>query len=72
MLKNTILIKSSTRRKKQKMREDIIIKNKINFICGIICLMCFITNIIVHRDIHIIIITGLFTFINILAGVIGW
>ena len=54
------------------MREDIIIKNKINFICGIICLMCFITNIIVHRDIHIIIITGLFTFINILAGVIGW
>ena len=46
------------------------IKNKLNFFIGIFCLVCFIINIVNHRDLFIICLTGIMAFGNIVIGVI--
>lgn len=45
------------------------IKNKLNFFIGISCLACFIINIVNHRDLFIICLTGIMAFGNIVIGV---
>ena len=50
----------------------IMIKNKLNFFMGIFCLACFIINIVNHRDLFVICLTGIFAFVNIVIGVTGW
>ena len=46
------------------------IKDKLSFFIGIFCLVCFIINIVNHRDLFIICLTGIFAFGNIVIGVI--
>jgi len=45
------------------------INNKLNFFIGIFCLACFIINIVNHRDLFVICLTGISAFINIAIGV---
>lgn len=46
------------------------IKNKLNFFSGIFCLVCFIINIVNHRDLFVVCLTGIFALGNIVIGVI--
>ena len=46
------------------------IKNKLNFFIGIFCLVCFIINIVNHKDLFITCSTGILALGNIVIGVI--
>ena len=45
------------------------IKNKLNFFIGIFCLVCFIIDIVNHRDLLSICLTGILALVNIVVGV---
>lgn len=47
------------------------IKKPLNFSIGIVCLLCFVINIVNHRDMFTLIITALATAINITIGLDG-
>lgn len=44
------------------------IKNKLNFIAGLICLFCFIAGIFLHKDAFVLLFSGVSAIVNILVG----